>query len=38
VEVLTAGAYTRDDWQAAIGGGAFGAFCDGSYYLFTAAE
>lgn len=36
IEVLTYAAFSKDDWQALVDGNAFGAFSDGSYYLFTA--
>jgi hypothetical protein len=35
VSVFTLGAFSRDDWQAEVGPGAFGAFHEGVYYLFT---
>lgn len=38
VEVLTHGAFSQEDWQALVNSGAFGAYSDGSYYLFTNAE
>jgi hypothetical protein len=36
VQVLTHLAFSKDDWQALVDGNAFGAYNDGSYYLFTA--
>ena len=35
VDVLTQGAFSKVDWQAAVTAGAIGAFHDGAYYLFT---
>jgi hypothetical protein len=35
VQVLTQGAFSRDDWQALVNASAFGGYSDGSYYLFT---
>jgi hypothetical protein len=35
VQVLTAGAFSKEDWQLAVGPTAFGAYSDGSYYLFA---
>ncbi len=38
VEVLTTSAFSKTDWQALVNSGAFGAYSDGSYYLFTAGS
>lgn len=38
VQVMTTGSFSKDDWQAAVTSEAFGAFSDGSYYLFTGEE
>jgi hypothetical protein len=38
VQVLTTGAFSKDDWQDAVTSAAFGAYSDGSYYLFTGEE
>lgn len=35
VQVLTHEAFSKEDWQALVNAGAFGAYSDGSYYLFT---
>jgi Concanavalin A-like lectin/glucanases superfamily len=35
VQVLTQGAFSRDDWQALVNAEAFGGYSDGSYFLFT---
>lgn len=38
VEVLTHAAFSKDDWQALVNGAAFGAYSDGSYFLFTTED
>jgi hypothetical protein len=38
VKVLTYDAFSKVDWQAMVGAGAFGAYSDGSYYLFTDSD
>ena len=38
IGVLTTMAFTKEDWLAALGPGAFGAYTDGSYYLFTGED
>lgn len=38
VQVLTFASFSKEDWQAAVTSGAFGAYSDGSYYLFTGEE
>jgi hypothetical protein len=35
VKVLTYENFSKEDWQARVGANAFGAYSDGSYYLFT---
>jgi hypothetical protein len=38
VQLLTQGAFTKADWLAQLGAAPFGAYSDGSYYLFTGVE
>jgi hypothetical protein len=38
VQVMTTGAFSKDDWQDAVTSAAFGAYSDGSYYLFTGED
>lgn len=38
VQVLTTGAFSKEDWQNTVTASAFGAYSDGSYYLFTGGE
>lgn len=38
VQVLTHEAFSKDDWQALMNGAAFGAYSDGSYFLFTTED
>ena len=38
VQVLTTGAFSKEDWQNTVTSSAFGAYSDGSYYLFTGGE
>lgn len=35
ISLLTQGAFTKDDWLAAVTSGAVGAYHDGAYYLYT---